>query len=187
MSSKSSKSRSEAAVPEAVVIGRVRKPHGVRGEIVVEILSDVPDRFCRGAEIIVNLASGGRSEVTIESVALGTSTARIRFTGFEDRDAVEPLRGALLEIPRDRVPNAPDGQYYFFELIGCRCRDSKEGDLGEVVDVIEDGGGLLLKISAANRGLLVPFVRSYIENIDISNRQIDVDLPEGLTETCGFK
>lgn len=187
MSSKSSKSRSESTRPDSVVIGRVRKPHGVRGEIVVEILSDVPDRFCKGAEITVNLASGGRSEVTIESVAFGPSTARIRLVGFEDRDAVEPLRGAVLEIPRDRVPNAPEGQYYFFELIGCRCTDSKEGDLGEVVDVIEDGGGLLLKVKTADRELLVPFVRSYIEAINISDRQIDLDLPEGLTETCGFK
>ena len=184
MSSRSSRTEGPESLPDAVVIGRVRRPHGVRGEVVVEVLSDVPGRFRPGAQVWISPLSGERRLATISRVSKPSKIIRIEFEGVRDRDAAELLRGAELEIARQSVPKAPPGSYYFFELIGCRCRDEIKGELGAVVEVVEDGGGLLLRIEYGTEELLVPFVESYLRQIDIQGRQIDVRLPEGLIETC---
>ena len=88
---------------------------------------------------------------------------------------------------RDLVPQAPNGAYYYFELANCRCVDRNAGDLGLVIEIVEDGGGLLLRVEGENRELLVPFVESYLVKVDISRQLIELDLPLGLVETCTSK
>ncbi|MEM6456668.1 MAG: ribosome maturation factor RimM, partial [Acidobacteriota bacterium] len=111
----------------------------------------------------------------------------LTFDGVDDRDAAERLRGGVLEVPREEVPPAPEGVHYFFELIGCLCIDRTDGLLGRIEDVIEDGGGLLLRVERENRALHVPYVDAHVRAIDIDARRIEVELPAGLIETCAFK
>jgi len=184
MSWKSSKSSTLRPLPETVTVGLIRKPHGVRGQVVVEVFSDVQGRFAVNAEVGLVLANGQRRRGRIAQVSLDGSVARVRFEGVADRDAAEQLRGALLEVDRDGVPPAPKGSYYFFELVGCRCVDGTQGELGRVERVLEDGGGLLLEVKGESRTLLVPFVQAFLRQIDVQAGRIDVDLPEGLVETC---
>ncbi len=107
--------------------------------------------------------------------------------GFDSRDDVEELRGAWLEIERERVPAAPEGAYYFFELVGCTCIDRTRGELGRVENVIEDGGGLLLEVTEGRRSVLIPFVNSYLRRIDVGAGRIELELPEGLLDTCASR
>lgn len=176
---------------ETVLVGSIRRPHGVGGEVVVEALTDVAGRFRPGSELLVSRAeTGPASGTTIEGRVRVASSRRhrgnllVRFEGFEDRDAVEGLRGAYLEIGRPPESGAPKGIYYYYQLLGCRCRDRRHGDLGEVVDLVEDGGGLLLIVEGEGRQLPVPFVESFLRQIDVAGRRIDLDLPPGLVETC---
>ena len=108
----------------------------------------------------------------------------IAFEGFEDRDRAEALRGYSLEVERSQVPEAPEGHYYFFDLVGCECHDRQAGPLGRVDDVIEDGGGVLLSVCRGSRTLLVPFVDAFLDTVDIEGKTITFDLPEGLIEAC---
>ncbi|HVS14680.1 MAG TPA: ribosome maturation factor RimM [Thermoanaerobaculia bacterium] len=167
--------------PETVMVGRVLRPHGVRGEASVEPSTDRDDRFVAGAELIAE-RDGGRRRLVVESSRPHKGGLLVRFSGVADRDAAEELRGSALVVPRDRVAPAPAGSYYYFELVGCVVVDAAAGELGRVTDVLEDGGGLLLEVGA--RGPLVPFVRAYLSRVDIDRRRIDVRLPEGLVEAC---
>ncbi|HEX5720466.1 MAG TPA: ribosome maturation factor RimM, partial [Thermoanaerobaculia bacterium] len=99
------------------------------------------------------------------------------------RDQAEELRDALLEVDRSDVPDAPAGTYYWYQLLGCRCRVDGE-DLGEVTDLVEDGGGLLLVVSKDGRQVPIPFVRSFLKEVDVERGRIELDLPEGLLEAC---
>jgi len=174
-------------LPARVVVGRVRKAHGLAGELAIEIDSDVADRFAPGSFLwAVRSAAGSRPErVCLASCRAIRGGALIGFEGYDDRDAADTLRGAVLEVDRDQVPPAGDDAWYWFELMGCRCFDRQRGALGTVVDVIEDGGGLLLDLAdAADRRLLVPFVRAFLVSVDVKAGRIDLRLPDGLVETC---
>lgn len=184
MSSKSSKSDPAFPLPDSIIVGKVRKPHGVRGEVVVEILSDVDGRFDPGADVEIVQESMPRQKARVAAVRRAKGEAIIRFEGFDNRDDAAELRGALLEVARAAVPTAPEGSYYFFELVGCVCEDIREGELGTVERILEDGGGLVLEIKKGAETLLIPFVRAYLTGLDRVGRRIEVDLPQGLVEIC---
>lgn len=175
---------------DTVEVGRVGRPHGVRGEVAVESFSDAPERFAPGAELLATLPAGrpaGTRRLTVESSRPHRGALLVRFAEASGRDGAEALRGALLEVPRESVPEAPEGTWYHFQLVGSRCHDRRRGDLGEVVEVAEDGGGVLLVIESGERRLLVPFVREMVREVDPEAGRIELDLPEGLIEACASR
>ena len=171
-------------LPERVLVGRVRKPHGVRGEVSVEPLSDVAERFAPGSELSALLPDGSRLALAVATARPHGDVRLVRFEGYEGRDAAEELRGAALEVDRALVPPRPDGSFYYWELVGCRCVDRRAGELGEVVTLVEDGGGVLLEIHGPAGRVLIPFVRAYLVRVDVESGVIETDLPPGLVETC---
>jgi 16S rRNA processing protein RimM len=188
MSSKSSKTEGAAVplredLPETVAVGRVLRPHGVRGEVAVEVLSDVPARFKKGSRLMGVREGAQPLPLTVAASRVHKEGALVRFEGYEDRDRAGELRGLDLEIPRAEVPRARRGTYYQFELLGCLCRD-RETELGRVVEVIEDGGGVMLIVEGEGRRVPVPFVKEFLRKVDVAAGSIDLALPEGLLETC---
>jgi 16S rRNA processing protein RimM len=155
--------------------------------VSVEVLSDVPGRFAVGSALTLVESDGRRRPVRVESLRPHQGRLLVRFEGYADRDRVESWRGAVLEGRRSEAPKPPEGSFYFYQLIGCTCRDRIAGPLGEVVSVVEDGGGLLLEIEEERRTLLVPFVAEYIERIDPDSQRIDLHLPSGLIEICASR
>ena len=194
MSSKSSKTEVVATpgdnrrddLPETVTVGRVLRPQGIRGEVVVEVLSDVPERFAPGSRLTGVREGRPAVQVEVATSRPHKSGAVVRFAGSEDRDQAEELRGLWLEIPRSQVPPAEPGTYYQYELLGCLCRVSGE-ELGRVAEVVEDGGGLLLIVEGEGRRIPVPFVREFLRQVDVAGARIDLELPPGLVETCASR
>jgi len=181
----------------------VLRRHGVRGEVLVEVLSDVPGRLDRGSSLLVTDGEGEPlagaaardlpSCLTVAAARPHRDAVLVRFAGFEDRERAAALAGIWLAVERERVPPLPEGSFYPFELVGCRCRDG-ERELGRVVDVVEDGGGLLLIVeepegageegARSPRRLPIPFVASFLRRIDVAAGEIDLELPPGLAEAC---
>ena len=190
MSSKSSKTEDPGAaraerddLPETVAVGRVLRPHGVRGEVVVEVLSDVPARFQKGSRVTGVREGAPPLPLTVAAGRVHKTGAVVRFEGYDDRDRAGELRGLDLEVPRAEVPKASRGTYYQFELLGCLCRD-RGAELGRVVEVVEDGGGVMLIVEGEGRRIPVPFVKEFLRRVDVAAGTIDLELPEGLLETC---
>jgi 16S rRNA processing protein RimM len=184
MSSKSSKTDPSRSLPETVVVATVRRPHGLKGEVLVDLHSDVPGRLAPGDHVEVVSKDGERSAAQVGERRQHSRGTLIRLEGVDDRSQAELLRGALFEVQRHETPPAPDGSYYYFELVGCRCVDGRQGELGQVTDVIEDGGGLILEISDGRQKVLIPFVRDYVRTLDVVDGRIELELPEGLVEAC---
>jgi 16S rRNA processing protein RimM len=175
--------------PERVAVGRVLRPHGLKGEVVVEVLSDVPGRLDPGERLLASRPGGKESPprtLTVASSQPHKTGARVRFEGITDVDGAEALRNLTLEVERSQVPPAEPGTYYYFELLGCRCFDGGE-DLGEVVDLVEDGGGLLLIVAGDVGNVPVPFVERFLRGVDVAAKRIDLELPPGLLETCASR
>ena len=171
-------------LPERVAVGRVRRPHGVRGELRVEVLSDNEQRFEPGSQLWLSTEGQASRQVRVIGRRFDKADVLLTLEGFDQRDQVEPLRGALFEVPREQVPAAEDGTYYYFELEGCRCRDRTLGDLGTVVDLLEDGGGLLLVVRNGESEVPIPFVARFLQRVDVERGEIDLDLPPGLVDIC---
>ncbi|HEX4961688.1 MAG TPA: ribosome maturation factor RimM [Thermoanaerobaculia bacterium] len=194
MSSKSSKTEPLAPLaarrddlPETVTVGRVLRPHGVRGEVVVEVLSDVPGRFEKGSRLLGVPEKQPSLPLEVAASRVHKSGAVVRFAGCDGRDRAEELRGLWLEVPRSQVPAAEPGTYYQYELLNCLCSVSG-AELGRVAEVVEDGGGLLLIVEGEEgRRIPVPFVREFLRQVDVAGARIDLELPPGLVETCASK
>jgi 16S rRNA processing protein RimM len=172
----------EPVAEERVAAGRIVAAHGLRGEVVVEVLSDVPDRFAAGASLLLTLPPATPRPVQIVAARPHKGRLLVRLGGVEDRDAAEALRGALLEVPRAAVPPAPEDGYYWFDLVGLSCGDRRLGELGTVAEVMEGGGGVLLRVEGRRGELLLPFVDAYLLAVDLPAGRIEWDLPEGLVE-----
>ena len=174
---------------EMVAVGSVLRAHGLRGEVLVLPDSENPARFQSGSELFV------REGARVRRLEVGSSRphrgrALVQFVDVTDRDGAEALRGAVLEVPEESVPAAEEGSFYYFQLVGCRVVDERLGDLGLVTDVVEDGGGVLLRVAGPDREggghtVLVPFANRLLPEIDVEARLIRSDLPEGLLEACG--
>lgn len=173
---------------ENILVGRVLRPHGVRGEVKVEVHSDVPDRFAAGRILHVVPGRGRAFDAEVLASRPHQGALLVRFAGVDDRDAAESLRDARIEIGEDDVPSPAEGVYYHYQLVGCLCVDRREGEIGTVVDVVEDGGGDLLvvekKVNGVRERIPVPFADAFLGEIDVEGRRIELDLPPGLIETC---
>lgn len=175
-----------------VAVGRILRPHGLRGEVVAVVLTDAPHRFDPGSSLLLTRAGEPPAELVVAarcaetSPRVGQATVRLRFAGIDDRAAAAALRGGWLEIERSRVPPAPPGTYYHYELLGCRCASGGE-DLGAVVEVVEDGGGLLLLVSDGRRQVPVPFAARFLRTVDVAHARIELELPPGLIEACASR
>lgn len=169
-----------------MTVGRILRPHGVRGEVKVEVLSDVPGRFAPGSALLLVRKGSAPVERRVVSSRPMQGFMVMTLDGVADREGAEALRDGWLEVPGTAVPAAPEGAYYQYELIGCRCTDG-ERELGTVVEVIEDGGGLLLIVEGGGRRVPLPFVRSFLRQVDVAGRSIAFELPDGLVETCASK
>lgn len=190
-SSKTDRGQTRADLPERVTVGRVLRPHGLRGDVVVEVLSDVPERLAPGSRLAAVADTEAQAAPAIE-LEVAASRAHgagrlLRFAGRADRDAVEELRGLWLTVERAAVPAPPEGTYYHYQLVGCRVRDAEAGELGEVVDLVEDGGGLLLLVSDGARQVPVPFVESFLAEVDVAGGRIELALPPGFLEACASR
>lgn len=166
------------------MVGVVHRAHGIRGEVAVEPLSDVPGRLAPGSALTGVDRRGERRRLTVAASRPHKGLVLVTFEGVASRDEAEALRGATLEVGSGEVPPAPEGSFYQFQLMGCRCRDLAAGELGLVTDLVDDGGGQILVVEGPAGELLVPFVERFIRSVDLEARTIELDLPPGLIETC---
>ncbi len=182
--SRSAKHDPSRDLPGTLLVAKIVRPHGIRGELKIVVHSDVADRFAKGRELILIEPAGQPRAVRIEASRQVRGGRLLKLENCDSRDAAEGLRGASLEIERCAAPPAPKGSFYHFELVGCRCRDHVAGELGTVVDVEDNGGGLLLRVQGAGSTLMVPFVEEFLEAVDVERGEIALRLPPGLVATC---
>lgn len=178
-----------------VVVGRIGRPHGVRGEVTVEVRTDEPERrLADGTHLLAATdpdAAVGRMLV-IERAWWHSGRLVLAFDGINDRNAAEELRGLLLVVdrPDDELPEDPE-EFYDIQLVGCRVELPTGDVIGVVREVIHLPAQDLLAVDraaglAADRveggEVLIPFVQAIVPSVDIRAKRIVVDPPPGLLE-----
>ena len=169
-----------------VVVGRIGKPHGVRGEVTVDVRTDEPERrFVAGAVLRAEPPRGSAtalSAVTVTGARWHQTTLLVTFEEIGDRNAAEAARGLVLHatIPADESPEDPD-EFYDHQLVGLAAYDLDGTALGEVSGLVHGGAQDLLTIRTPDgRDTLVPFVKALVPEVDLVARRVVVADRPGL-------
>jgi 16S rRNA processing protein RimM len=167
-----------------LVLGRIGRPHGLRGEVTVEVRTDDPEgRFAVGAELATDPSS--RGPLTVVSQRRISGNTVLGFEGYPDRNAAETLRGTLLVVEAEELPELPDDDdFYDHQLIGLAARLAGEDEpFGEVIDVLHLPASDVLSVRTdrvPSGELLIPFVRAIVPEVDLAAGNLTVDPPDGL-------
>lgn len=169
-----------------LVVGRVAKSHGVRGELVVEVRTDEPEeRFAPGARLRGRAGrSGPLREFTVESARQHSGRLLVRLAGIDDRTAADALRGMLFVVDSAELPPPSDpDEFYDHELEGLSVRHIDGSTVGTVTEVLHSAAGELLSVRMADgREVLVPFVTAIVPTVLIDEGLIVIDPPDGLLD-----
>lgn len=170
---------------EHVVVGRLRKPHGLKGECNLFPLTDDPAIiFAPGREIwVVDLAGDTvAGPLTVERSREYHREWLVKFAGVETRDALGPFRAHFLAVPQDQL-NPPAGdEVYLHELDGFSVRLPDETPLGLVSAVYELPAGIMIEVQGPKREFLLPYKKEFVQQVDRTGRRLTVTPPEGLLE-----
>ncbi|MDD5448625.1 MAG: ribosome maturation factor RimM [Actinomycetota bacterium] len=165
-----------------VIVGKVLKPHGVGGALLVHVESDAPQRFEPGSELVVGDASGeARKELVVERASPYKGRFLVRFRGIDGRKLAEELAGKFLMAYSDTSPELPEGNYWAFQLVGLRFLDEERGEVGVVEDVIKGSQQDLILVRLPDGSeAMIPMVREFIKKIDLKNQLMVGKLIEGM-------
>ena len=170
-----------------MIVGRVRKAHGIRGELLVEPITDAPDTvFVSGRRLFAGSATGDPSpdgqELHITAVRQHMDSIRLTIAEVPDRTAAELWRGRFLLVPQDELPPPHEDEVYIHDLLGMRVVHVDGRALGTVADTYDLPQGLMLDVRPVNGGptYFIPWRDEVLVHVDEATRVITVDPPEGL-------
>lgn len=176
-----------------LTVGRIARPHGIRGEVIVDVRTDEPDqRFAPGRVLITEPGAAPADpaayrvpdRLTIEAVRAHQGRLIVQFGGVYDRDVAEALRGVLLSVDSAEVaePEDPD-EFNDHQLIGLTAVTPAGETLGEVARIDHaPAADLLVLRRPEGRTALIPFVKAIVPEVDLAAGRVVVDPPDGLLD-----
>ena len=164
--------------PVYLTVGFLRRPHGVRGEIVMDLHTDFPERLKRGRKLLVSEAY---TPLTIQSVRNHQQSVLIKLHGIDTPEQAGEYRNQWVYVKASEVPPLPEGKIYQHELFGFQVVDEKDNSLGEVVEILETGANNVYVVKdKSGREILLPAIPSVILDLNAERRIMRVHLLEGL-------
>jgi 16S rRNA processing protein RimM len=160
-----------------LVVGRILKAHGLRGEVSVEVRSDDPDRFAEGSTVF--LEDG--HPLTVAHARPHGARLLVTFAEASDRTAADRLRARLLVVPESWAPDLPEGEYWPFQLQGCEVVTETGRPLGVLTEVIPNPANDLWVARSGDTETLVPAIRQVVVSVDVVAKRIVVREIPGLT------
>ena len=165
-----------------VVVGRIARPHGIRGQVIVNPETDfVEDRFRSGATFWTRSARG-EEQLTVTSARVQNGRPVIGLEGFSSIEDVERLAGLDLRVPEEELQPLEPGTYYHHQLIGCAVETVAGERVGNVVRVDGGAAGSLLVVGGPRGEILIPLATAVCVDVDVEGRRIRIDPPEGLLD-----
>lgn len=170
----------DAAPP--IVVGRVRKPHGLKGEVSIFPLTDDPEGvFVTGRSLfLLDLRGDVVGEVAVTQSRVYHRECLVKFAGHNERATVDEYRGRFLAVRREELPPLEEGEVYLQELVGYAVRDEADEALGLVSAVYDLPQGPTIEVQGPQREFMLPFRSEYVKQTDRAGRRLVVSVPPGL-------
>jgi 16S rRNA processing protein RimM len=176
------------AGPEHLVVGQISKPHGTRGEVFVWPLTDrVEEVFAAGREVIVGDVDGGVGDdpetLLIDAVRPFKRGVLVKFSGLEDRNAVEPYNRTYLLLPFSDLAPLEEGEVFYHELLGLSVVTVSGEAIGRVREVFDIEPAHLIEVKAdTGKVRLIPFTKQIVRDVNLEKGVMTIDPPEGLLD-----
>lgn len=172
---------------DLVIVGRVRRPHGVHGELLIEVMTNEPDAvYASGRRVFGGTVEGDAGDdapvLTVTDTRPFKDGLLVRFREISDRTQAAMWNGRHLLVPEDELVPLAEGQVYVHELKGMTVELSSGERVGMVTDVFEVPQGLLLDVARDRGAVLVPFSGDIVTAVDRERRVVRIDPPPGLLE-----
>jgi 16S rRNA processing protein RimM len=165
-----------------ITIARIVRTRGNKGEVLVDSLTDFPDRFDILEEVWLEFENGRLQKIALDFTWEHKGRRILKFAGFDAISSAETLIGCLVQIPEEQAVQLPEGAYFDHDLIGCSVEDSRGKYLGVVEDILRISGNNQLVVKGLDKEFLIPAVETICTRISIKKKQIIVDPPEGLMD-----
>jgi 16S rRNA processing protein RimM len=168
---------------DMAVVARVARPHGLRGQMILDPETDFPDqRFQPGGEVFVEI-EGAIEPLTLTSVRFHRGRPIVGVSGVESIERAQEFAGRELRVPSDSLVSLPAESFYWHDLVGCAVETLDGAVVGRVKEVEAAQGANRLVVEAPGGDeILIPFVSAICPRIELENRRIVIEPPEGLLE-----
>ncbi len=166
---------------ELVAIAKLTKSRGIRGEMVGRVLTDFPERF-ENLEKVFAVCGEKVSEIEIEKFWFQKDKIVLKFKGFDTIETAETLRDCEICVPETEAVELEAGEFFDWQLEGCAVETLEGETLGVVRELMRTGGTEILVVKSADKEYLIPFAEKICTDVDVENKLIKVDAPEGLLD-----
>jgi len=167
---------------DLVAVAKITRTRGLKGEVVCDIVTDFPERFDDLDDVIAVMPDGERRELKIEKHFFQNGRVVLRFEGYDSIERGETLRGADICVPEKDAIELEEDEFFDWQLAGC-CVETIDGTpIGEVTELMRTGGTELLVVKGETKEYLIPFAEAICVEVDVENKLIRVDPPDGLLE-----
>ena len=167
---------------ELVAVARIVRSRGLKGEVVAEILTGFPERFEVLDTVTAVRDTGERLELKIEKFWFQNGRVILKFAGYDSIENGETLRNVEICVPESEAVELDADEYFDWELAGCKVETIGGETIGEVRELMRTGGTELLVVEGETKEYLIPFAVAICVEVDIENKIIRVDAPEGLLD-----
>ncbi len=168
--------------PSYLAVGQIIGPHGIRGEVKVEVLTDYPERYHPGTKLFMGHGTDDAEALPVQIASSRPHQGRmlVRLASVPDRNAAELLRGLYLLIPEREAMPLGEHENYLHDVIGIRVETEAGEALGEVTEIIITPANDVYVVVGPQGEVLVPAVRDVVLGVDLANHVMRVALPDGL-------
>lgn len=166
--------------PKFLAIGRILKPHGIKGGVLVEVMTDFPGKRFSGRKTVY-LGTPDSAE-PYDMICLQAHGERyvVRFEGYSTRTDVEGLRGLLIQVPISEAITLPEDEYYLYQLMGLQVFTEDGELLGEVIDILSTGANEVYVVRGERGEVLIPAIEDVVRKIDLEGGRLIIRPIEGL-------
>jgi len=163
--------------PRYLIIGRVLKPWGVRGEMKIEILTEFPERFASLRQVFLG---DDAKPFSVERARLHGNAVLLALKGIDTPEAAAKLRDQLVQVALEDAVELPKGKLYLYQVIGLRVRTADGRALGEIVDVLDTGANDVYVVQDGSREILIPAIEDVVKEVSLERGEVVIQLMEGL-------
>ena len=160
------------AEPVFIAVGFLRRSHGIQGEMLMDVLTDFPERMKAGRLVYVGEQ---HDPYRVDTVRLNNKTMLIKLKGFDNPEAVQRFRNQLVSIQTDQLPALPEDTYYHHQLLGMKVNDEAGNRIGELASILETGANDVYVVRDEDgKEFLFPAIEEVILEVNLERREIRV-------------